>query len=41
MYKRQIVDSEDVLLIMSKDKDQDLKHLVDIIKQDDKFNKYI
>lgn len=36
-----IVDSEDVLLIMSKDKDQDLKHLVDIIKQDDKFNKYI
>ena len=36
-----IVDSEDVLLIMNKDKDQDLKHLVDIIKEDGKFNKYI
>lgn len=36
-----IVDAGDVILIMDKNKDQELKHLVEEIKQEEEFKNYI
>jgi len=36
-----VVDSDDVILIMDKNKDQEIKHLVSKLKQDEDFNNYI
>jgi mannose-1-phosphate guanylyltransferase len=36
-----IVDAGDVILVMDKDKDQEIKHLLNTINQDDNYKEYI
>jgi mannose-1-phosphate guanylyltransferase len=36
-----IVDTGDVLLVMDKNRDQELKHLVNILKEENKFDNYL
>ena len=36
-----IVDAGDVLLVMDKNKDQEIKHLVNVIKEQDKYDNYL
>lgn len=36
-----IVDTEDVILVMDKNRDQEIKHLVNILKENKEYNKYV